>query len=118
MFLDYLSLALLVSGLTFVFYGFIHIHDIPYSIAKKNNHPQKEAIHVACWLSLFTLHAIWPIVFIWSIMKPKPIEVSIASDGAIPDESVKAKLNALEARLEELEHAAPVAVGEEVLNHA
>ena len=62
-----------------VFYGFIYIHDIPYAIAKKRNHPHKEAIHVACWLSLFTLHAIWPLVYIWSVFKPLPVRVSIVS---------------------------------------
>jgi len=31
-----------------VFYTFIFIHDIPYEQAKKRNHPQADAIHVAC----------------------------------------------------------------------
>src|SRR5688572_3086379 len=56
MFLSYLSLVILLLGLTLVFYGFIWVHDLPYAIAKKRHHPQAEAIHVACWLSLFTLH--------------------------------------------------------------
>ena len=67
MFLEYLSLAILLIGLTMAFYAFIYLHDLPYNIAKKRNHPQVEAIHTACWLSLFTLHLIWPIVFIWAI---------------------------------------------------
>jgi len=57
-----------------VFYGFIYVHDLPYKIAKKRHHPHAEAIHVACWLSLFTLHAIWPIVYIWSVMHEKAEE--------------------------------------------
>jgi hypothetical protein len=73
-FLDYLSLLILIAGLTLVFYGFIYIHDLPYKIAKKRHHPHAEAIHVATWLSLFTLHAIWPIVYIWSVMHGKPDE--------------------------------------------
>lgn len=80
MFLDYLALGITLMGLTLVFYTFIYIHDIPYQIAKKRNHPQTEAIHLACWLSLFTLHAMWPIVFVWAMMKPKPIAVSIGID--------------------------------------
>ncbi|MDX7812186.1 DUF3302 domain-containing protein, partial [Aeromonas caviae] len=34
----------------------IVIHDIPYEIAKHRNHPHQDAIHVAGWVSLFTLH--------------------------------------------------------------
>jgi hypothetical protein len=73
-FLDYLSLVILLAGLTLVFYGFIYVHDLPYKIAKKRHHPHAEAIHVATWLSLFTLHAIWPLVYIWSVMHEKPEE--------------------------------------------
>jgi len=73
-FLDYLSLVILIAGLTLVFYAFIYIHDLPYKIAHKRHHPQAEAIHVACWLSLFTLHALWPFVYIWACMHPKTEE--------------------------------------------
>ena len=69
--LEYLALVILIIGLTLVFYTFVYIHDIPYDIAKHRKHPNAEAIHAACWLSLFTLHAIWPIVFIWAISKQK-----------------------------------------------
>jgi len=73
-FLDYLSLVILIAGLTLVFYGFIYIHDLPHKIAKKRHHPQEEAIHVACWLSLLTLHAMWPFIYIWACMHPKTEE--------------------------------------------
>lgn|SRR5262245_38825503 len=74
MFLDYLALVILIIGLTLTFYAFIYIHDLPYKIAHKRHHPQAEAIHVACWLSLFTLHALWPFVYIWACMHPKTEE--------------------------------------------
>jgi hypothetical protein len=73
-FLDYLSLVILIAGLTLVFYAFIYIHDLPYKIAKKRHHPHAEAIHVACWLSLLTLHALWPFIYIWSVMHAKTEE--------------------------------------------
>ena len=69
--LDYLALFILLMGLTVVFYTFIYIHDLPHKIAKAREHPHEEAIHVACWLSLFTLHAIWPLVFIWAVSHKK-----------------------------------------------
>lgn len=100
-FLNYFSLVILCFGLTLMFYTFIYIHDIPYNIAKKRNHPQKEAIHVACWLSLFTLHAIWPIVFIWSIIDHKPIPVRLSDGSAEP--GMQERLAALENRIRELE---------------
>jgi hypothetical protein len=74
MFLDYLALVILIAGLTLVFYAFIYIHDLPYKIAEKRHHPHAEAIHVAGWLSLFTLHALWPFVYIWACMHPKTEE--------------------------------------------
>jgi hypothetical protein len=74
MFLDYLSLVILLAGLTLTFYAVIYIHDLPYAIAKKRHHPQAEAIHVACWLSLLTLHALWPFIYIWSVMHAKTEE--------------------------------------------
>jgi hypothetical protein len=50
-----------------LFYGVIAIHDIPYMIAKGRNHPHQDAIHAAGWVSLFTLHALWPFLWIWAM---------------------------------------------------
>jgi hypothetical protein len=53
-------------------YGIVAIHDIPYNIAKARNHPHRDAIHAAGWVSLFTLHAIWPFLWIWAtIYRPE-----------------------------------------------
>jgi hypothetical protein len=102
MFLDYFALVMLIIGISLVIYTFIYIHDIPYQIAKKNGHSQKEAIHLACWLSLFTLHAIWPIVFIWAVMKPKPLSIKIEED----DRSlINQRLCALEEQIAEIKTA-------------
>jgi hypothetical protein len=68
MFLDYFALFLLFFVVFVLFYGIIAIHDIPYEIAKRRNHPQQDAIHVAGWISLFTLHAIWPFLWIWATL--------------------------------------------------
>lgn len=100
--LNYVALVILLVGLTLVFYTLIYIHDIPYNIAKKRKHPQAEAIHYACWVSMFTLHAIWPIVFIWAVIDHKPIPVTIIRDGA-PGEGTQDRLAALESRIRELE---------------
>jgi len=66
--LDYFALGILIfTGLT-LFYGIIAIHDIPYEIAKRRNHPHQDAIHVTGWISLFTLHVLWPFLWIWATL--------------------------------------------------
>lgn len=66
--LDYVALGMLVFVGIVLFYGVIAIHDIPYEIAVHRKHPQQDAIHVAGWISLFTLHAIWPFLWIWATL--------------------------------------------------
>ncbi|MFA0085389.1 GTPase [Vibrio sp. 10N.286.49.C2] len=68
MFLDYFALGLLVFVALVIFYGIIVIHDIPYEISKERDHPHQDAIHVAGWVSLFTLHTIWPFLWIWATL--------------------------------------------------
>lgn len=68
MFLDYFALFLVFFVAIVLFYGIIAIHDIPYEIARRRNHPQQDAIHVAGWISLFTLHLIWPFLWIWATL--------------------------------------------------
>ncbi|QYJ78126.1 DUF3302 domain-containing protein [Shewanella acanthi] len=68
MFLDYFALGILFFVVLVIFYGSIAIHDIPYEIAKKRNHPQQDALHIAGWISLFTLHVLWPFLWIWATL--------------------------------------------------
>lgn len=80
MFLSYVALAILIIVIIVVVYAFIWIHDIPYMLAKKRNHPNLHTIHIACWLSLFTLHALWPFIFIWAIAHKPQLEVIVVGD--------------------------------------
>lgn len=66
--LDYFALVLLIFVGVVLFYGTIIIHDIPYQIAIARKHPQQDAIHVAGWVSLLTLNAIWPFLWIWATL--------------------------------------------------
>ena len=68
MFLNYFALGVLIFVFQVTYYGIIILHDIPYLIAKKRNHPHADAIHVAGWVSLFTLHVIWPFLWIWATL--------------------------------------------------
>ena len=66
--LENIALGILVFVGFTIFYGIIAIHDIPYEISKHRNHPQQDAIHVAGWISLFTLHVLWPFLWIWATL--------------------------------------------------
>jgi len=66
-FLNYFALFLLVFVVVVLFYGIIAIHDIPAKIAESRHHPHQDAIHAAGWVSLFTLHALWPFLWIWAM---------------------------------------------------
>ena len=64
--LSYFALVVLFLVVLILCYGMIAIHDIPYHMALRRNHPHADAIHAAGWISLFTLHAIWPFLWIWA----------------------------------------------------
>jgi Protein of unknown function (DUF3302) len=66
-FLNYFALFLLIFVVVVLFYGIIAIHDIPAKIAEARDHPHQDAIHAAGWVSLFTLHALWPFLWIWAM---------------------------------------------------
>ncbi len=68
MFIDYFALFMLFFVAIVLFYSVIVIHDIPYEMAVKRNHPHQDAIHVAGWVSLFTLHVLWPFLWIWATL--------------------------------------------------
>jgi hypothetical protein len=110
MFLDYFALGLLMFVALVLFYGIIAIHDIPYEIAKHRNHPQQDAIHVAGWISLFTLHAIWPFLWIWATLYREDRGWGFSQDGLAKGDEVaalKAELAAMSARLESVETTKP-----------
>ena len=39
---------------------------LPGSIAKRRNHPWKEAVTVGGWVTFFLGFALWPLVLIWA----------------------------------------------------
>ncbi len=102
MFLNYLALGIILTVLVVVYYTFIYIHELPYEAAKHRNHPQQDAIYVACWLSLFTLHAIWPLVFLWALSHKEPTD-SIKSVETSPTNKLLDRIAELENRLKQLE---------------
>lgn len=97
---EYFCLAILCLGLTMVVYFMVWLHGIPHHIAEANNHPHKRIIHHMCWISLFTLHAIWPLVYFWSIMPGKGFAVTVhGAEAGAGDASLVARVAELERRL-------------------
>ena len=107
-FLSYFALGLIILVVLILAYGMIAIHDIPYHIAQKRNHPHQDAIHTAGWVSLFTLHVIWPFLWIWATAyhpehgysgRPAAAAAKTGGEADQPDE----RIARLEARLAEIE---------------
>jgi hypothetical protein len=46
------------------------VHVLPEKIADKRHHPQKDAIHTLCLLSLLFGGLLWPLAWLWAYMKP------------------------------------------------
>jgi hypothetical protein len=46
------------------------VHVLPEKIAEKRHHPQKDAIHTLCLLSLAFGGLLWPIAWLWAYVKP------------------------------------------------
>jgi hypothetical protein len=80
--LDYFALIIMIVVSLILVYAAIYIHDIPYEMAKKRNHPHQDAIHVGGWLSLFTLHAIWPFLWIWATLYKPGVGYGFKSDAS------------------------------------
>jgi hypothetical protein len=109
-FLNWFALGLLFFVVIALFYGIIAIHDIPARIAKARHHPHEDAIHAAGWVSLFTLHVLWPFLWIWA-MAYQP-ERGWGFSGANAEQPINAsELEDVRRRLAELEKSRTSAGG-------
>ena len=117
--LSYFALAVLFLVVLVLAYGMIAIHDIPYHMALKRNHPHADAIHAGGWISLFTLHAIWPFLWIWATAyhpvggyrgKPRESTEQAGAEGADAASQIAAlekKIAALKAEASKPSHPQP-----------
>ena len=103
---DYIALGILIFIAASLLFGAIAIVSIPYRSAVERNHPHQDAIYFAGWVSLFTLHAIWPMLWIWSaayrdVSLPRFIQIN--EDTAINDKpaSQTADADPLSAQFDE-----------------
>ena len=105
--LDYFALGLLFFVGLVLFYGIIALHDIPYEIAVHRNHPHQDAIHATGWVSLFTLHALWPFLWIWAMAyrEDRGWGFSDGKSGQVHIALLKQQVIDLKSRIERLESA-------------
>ena len=62
----FVIIALPIGGI--VLFWLVHV--LPEKIAEKRQHPQKDAIHVLCLLSLVFGGMLWPLAWLWAYTKP------------------------------------------------
>ncbi len=116
--LTYISFGMLIFVFMVLFYGIIAIHDIPYEISVRRKHPHQDAIHVAGWISLFTLHAIWPFLWIWATLYREDRGWGFEKDQAGSNRSAdfEEQLSQLDERIEKLEKVIKAARAKKKLN--
>lgn len=56
------------------------VHVLPEKIAEKRHHPQKDAIHTLCLLSLLFGGLLWPLAWLWAYMKPVTHQIAYGTD--------------------------------------
>ena len=86
------------------------IHILPEKIAEKRHHPQAQAIHTLCLLSLFFGGLLWPLAWLWAYSKPVLYKMAYGTDKVVHGEEEAAhdadeasELRRLRERVSELE---------------
>lgn len=106
--LDFVALGVFIFVVLTFIYGIIYIHDIPYEMAKKRNHPHQDAIHTAGWVSLFLMHTIWPFLWIWATLYKPDLGWGFGSKTKMTEvsdllEEKEAEIEDLGKRIQDLE---------------
>ncbi|MEM5274217.1 DUF3302 domain-containing protein [Cupriavidus taiwanensis] len=70
-------------------YLFWMLHVWPEKVAQRKQHPQKEAIHALCLLSLFFGGLLWPMAWLWAHTKPVFYRAAYGTDKAPQDDAAR-----------------------------
>jgi hypothetical protein len=63
---------------------FWYVHILPDTIAKRREHPQRDAIHALCILSLFVGGLLWPFAYLWAHTRPTMYKLAYGTDKYMP----------------------------------
>lgn len=75
--ISWVVLIVLPIGLIAAFW---YVHILPDTIAKRREHPQRDAIHALCILSLFVGGLLWPIAYLWAYTRPTMYKIAYGTD--------------------------------------
>jgi hypothetical protein len=64
--------------------AFWYVHILPDTIAKRREHPQRDAIHALCLLSLFVGGLLWPFAYLWAYTRPTMYKLAYGTDKYMP----------------------------------
>ncbi|MEG0820641.1 MAG: DUF3302 domain-containing protein [Burkholderiaceae bacterium] len=67
---DILAIGVLLIVPIVLIVAFWMVHVLPEKIAHQRHHPQRDAIHTLCILSLFFGGLLWPVAWLWAYTKP------------------------------------------------
>ena len=67
--LEVFSLIVILVIVALVLWLIITLASFPAKLAKKNNHPQVQAINTLAWLGLLTLGVLWVAALVWAQIK-------------------------------------------------
>jgi len=56
------------------------VHVLPEKIAHKRHHPQRDAIHTLCLLSLVFGGLLWPLAWLWAYTKPTSYRLAYGTE--------------------------------------
>jgi hypothetical protein len=76
-------IVLIVMPIGFIA-AFWYVHVLPDTIAKRREHPQRDAIHALCILSLFVGGLLWPFAFLWAYTRPTMYKLAYGTDKYVP----------------------------------
>jgi hypothetical protein len=79
-FANILSWIVLIAMPIGLIAAFWYVHIMPEVIAKRRKHPQQDAIHALCILSLFFAGLLWPLAYLWAYTRPTMYKLAYGTD--------------------------------------
>jgi CBS domain containing-hemolysin-like protein len=90
---DYVAIFALIFVPIVLIALFWMVHVLPEKIAHKRGHPQADAIHTLCMLSLVFGGLLWPLAWLWAYSKPVLHKMAYGTDKVLhhADDAVEHK---------------------------